>query len=293
MIHHISRIPLDWKKPVTLFFFGDLQLGTDGFSKEAWQEFKEEFIGTPNSYALGLGDYSDWLRPSMRGRLMGPMAHDDSARRQLDAMYRKSQDKMLDELEFLKGKLIGLHTGHHEHDFSDGTNGTQRLCSALKAPYLSWMASTRFCFYSKYNKRFGLIFTVISMHGTGAARYATTDSRWLEVNIVPAFEANLYVKGHGCKSVAWIPFERQNVRRVGIAGLDKTLIRCLNVGGFSQGYTDGWRSSYVEKAGLTPQPIGWAIARFRLTRKDKNKPTGRSGHGYLSVEHLTKHPRNL
>ena len=73
MVNHESRLSLEWRKPVSVFFFGDLQSGVDGFSEEAWEKFKSEFKSTPNSWAIGLGDYGDWLRPTMRARLYGAL----------------------------------------------------------------------------------------------------------------------------------------------------------------------------------------------------------------------------
>ena len=271
-----------------------------GFDEGAWEEFVDEFKSTPGAMAIGLGDYGDFLRPSMAGKLYGTLSQDDSAKRQVDDMVRRTQDKLLDKLQFLEGKLIGLHDGHHQWNFADGSNSTQRICSALKAPYLGWMASTRLVLSprsaikrAKNKERApGQVYTIISMHGSGSARAATTDARWLEANIVPAFVADIYAKGHSCKSVAWSPFSRMHIRRRGEIGVDEVLTRCLNVGGFHRGYTNGWDSSYVERAGFSPQATAWAVCRFKLDSGKHMVGEKLQQHAArIDVEHLSRFPK--
>lgn len=290
MIHHEKRVQIGWGKPVNLFFFGDLQWGTPGFSKEAWEEFKAEFKSTPNAWALGLGDYGDFVRPSMRAKLGSPLAHDDSTREQLDGMVRHEHDKILDLMGFLEGRLIGLHDGHHNWVFADGTNATQRFCTALRAPYLGWMAYTRLILHvighSKGTN--GYAYMVLSMHGTGNGRHISSDVNWLMNNVYPNWDADLMVKGHSCKAISWFT-ERNYPRHRGTPGVDKKIIRFLNVGGFHGGYTDGWNASYVERAGFAPQPISWGVARIRLTNAKAVIGTKKSCIG-LDVEAVSRGP---
>jgi hypothetical protein len=280
MIDHEFKIQATYTKPATIFFFGDLQWGAPGFDNYAWEEFKREFKSTPNAWALGLGDYGDWLRPSMRAPLKASMTKDKSARVMMDDMIRRKQDDLINKMAFLEGKLIGLHQGHHCWEFASGDNSDMRICSALKTKYMGWMADTRLMFKG-YREKDTLALTMVSMHGTGNSRYTGTDSRWLDQNIVPAFDAEVYVKGHGCKADAWSPFERQIVKRKGAIGLARQKLYCLNVPGFSRGYTNGWDSSYVEQAGFQPQPLGWGIMRVWAHH-------GENRLAKLRVEHLVR-----
>lgn len=284
MIHHVSPVEMDWSHGASIFFMGDWQHGAQGFDEEAYQEMKHEFLTTKNAYALGLGDYENWLRPSMRWQLIATMKKDDTAHKELDDKIRRSQDDLLDKMAFLEGRCIGLHSGHHEWDFADGTNSTQRICSALKAPYLGWMASTRLLLAPKNLKQHCWAYTVISLHGTGSARFSSTDARWLEANIVPAWVSDFYVKGHSCKSNVWTPFERGIIRRHGPAGVNTTAPKCMNVGGLSRGYTNGWESSYVERAGFLPQGVAWGVLRLKVVQRKENNL--RSG---LAIKHNKDH----
>ena len=291
MVSHEKRIKLDWSKPVSIFFFGDLQEGQEGFSKEMWEAFKAEVLGTPRSYAIGLGDYSDWLRPTMRARLGEAVAHDDSSRQQLDNMVRRDQDKFLDVFSFLEGKIIGLHSGHHEWDFGDGTNSTQRMCSAFKAPYLGWSALNRIVFelpIYKNSKPNSSTYNIFSMHGSGNGRSIGSDVNWLVNNVFSAREANCYVKGHSCKAACSI-IRRDHPKMKGPPGYYEKIYQLICCGGFHNGWTDGWHSSYVERAGFVPQPLSWAVLRITLGQHTGKKRNSFNKHcASLDVEAVSR-----
>lgn len=310
MIHHISPVQYDYTHGITIFVFGDLQwtdvesesgerTSTDGFQKEAWAQFKHEFKSTKNAYALGLGDYGDWLRPSMRSRVQGALSGDDGARKQLDSSVKHTTDKLLKHLDFLEKKCIGIHSGHHEWEFSSGDNSTQRIAAALAAPYLGWIASTRLSIVKPRNvagKKDVYAYTIVSTHGNANARRVGGTATWLETNIVSAFGADQYIMGHGCKNLNFTPSERNDIRRNGPAGVRTTLPRCLVVGGFSKGYTDGWNTSYVERNGFSPQPLGWGKITLRLVQtKSGAKLIGSKARAVnatttIDVDQQNRHP---
>lgn len=287
IIHHIYRSP--FKNELNIFLFGDLQHGAPGFDEDAFEQFKAEFKSTKNAVALGLGDYSDQFRPTMRDRII--KATDDSTRNQLDKLYIQDHDKLIDKLAFLEGKLVGIHNGHHCHEFLNGTNSDQRLASALKAPYLGWIASTRICLSRQDDHSYS--YTIISTHGQPNARRNGGAVAWLENNFLSSWIADQYCFGHNCKSINWTPTERNIIRRDGQAGVIRQLPRAINVGGFCRGYTDGWESSWVERMGFAPQPIGWAVIRLKIRQGIQiNQERGNSNRKtkVLDVEQVSRHP---
>ena len=294
MLSSAFTIPIAWNKPAYLFYFGDLQHGTEGFDKEAWGVFKKEFLATPNSWAIGQGDYSDLIRPTMRARLLGVLAHDDSAREQQDNMAMDEYWKIADFMSFLKGRVVGLHAGHHDWTFADGTNGTQKLCNYLKTAYLGWMARIRFSFNLlnnsgvKTKKIFSLLGHGISMHGTGSALYPSTDSRWLENKIWPFWEADWYVRGHSTKLNAY-PVTRNYPKQKGSPGNHEKIRWLINSGGFHRGYTDGWKSSYVERLGLPPSALGWSVLEVKIKQvKCKERKDDEMHCQFLSTKAWTR-----
>lgn len=275
MVHHISRIPINkagGTTGATVFIFGDRQQGSQGYRAEAWAEFKREFRATQNAWAIGLGDYGDFLRPSMRTPMLNAMQKDDSARSMLERDILKGHDQIIDDMEFLKGRLIGIHAGHHLWPLMSGINTDQRLASALKAPYLGWIASTRLVFEvgnktEKKHSPSSHVHMLLSTHGNANGRKVHSALAYLENNYVSAWSADSFAMGHGCKSGNHVPFKRNNLRRTGPPGVDVQIPRCMVVGGFAEGYTDGWHSDYVEQAGFTPQPMGYGLFRFKIVRR--------------------------
>lgn len=268
MIHHMTRVPIEYGHGLTIFCFGDLQWGADGFDLEAWHEFRDEFKKTKNAWALGLGDYEDWLRPSVRGKVLSAVSSDDSARQQLDNRIRRMQDELLDEMEFLKGKCIGIHSGHHDFEFTDGSKSSQRIAAALKAPYIGWMASTRLCLNRSVNKRdnkANWTYTIVSTHGNANARKTGGAANWAENNL-EAWDCDHVIVGHCCKSLAWVPQERMYIKRHGAPGVERRIKRYMQVGGFHRGYGDKANASYVERNAFPPQPLGWGIIKFRISQ---------------------------
>ena len=294
MQDQIAHAPID-KYGASLFFFGDLQWGATGFSEEAWEEFKDEFLSTPNARAIGLGDYNDSQRPSIRSRLRG--AIDSDTHVQLDDQYRSHQDKLLNKMAFLEGKLLGIHNGHHCHIFADGTNSDQRIASALRTTYLDWEAATRLVlFHPKLPEQQRWIYNIVSMHGTGNGRTTGSDVGFLERQASAYVNADHIVKGHACRSNASMPYERHFIRESGPAGRIRRYVRLLSVGGFRKGFTNGATSGYEEIAGFVPQPIGWAVIRFSLVySKEAMRDRGLDGNkkpknALLKVEHVNHHP---
>lgn len=290
MEHLIHRLPLE--DGISIFLFGDRQEGSQSYVEEAWQEFKNEFRKTKNAYAIGLGDYADWLRPSMRVRLLEPLSHDSSARQMLDTEIRRGHDKIIDKMEFLKGRLLGLHEGHHNWGFASGENTDQRLASALKTTYLGWVASHRLVLFRNQAGKPSKTYTIVTTHGNSNSRNFKASVGWMERSLMESFNADHYVCGHGCKNGNFEPFERGNIRRTGPAGVDRQIVRGMLVGGFTRAFTDGWKSDYVERAGLSPQAMGWGIIRIKRAHTNSlSHLRGLSGRNdSLDIEQVNRNP---
>lgn len=273
MIDCIANIdvPKFESEGLELYFFGDEQDGSDGYCLEAWETFKAEFKASKKKKAaIGLGDYSDWLRPSMRPLLRGALGKDNSARRMLDKQILASHDKIIDKHEFLKGHLIGLHEGHHNWTTLDGINLDQRMSSALKTTFLGFAAGVRLVMHGIYKGKPSLnaqVVTILSTHGNANGRKVPGALSWVENNLANSWIADLYVVGHGCKSGNDAPNERSEIKRSGVAGIKRSVPRIMAVGGFARGWTNGWESGYVEQAGMSPQPLGWGVVRFKLVKR--------------------------
>ncbi len=293
MKHQITRLPISAKDGISIFVFADLQEGSAGFDEEAWLQFLDHLEATPNAYAIGLGDYQDFLRPSMRTRLQASISGDTSAAQMLENMIVQDQDRFIKKyFTRLKGKLLGLHSGHHEYELLNGSNTSMRLASAMGCPYLGWSASTRLVLEAGgkgKGKGHNYAYTIVSTHGNGGGRNATGDIRALN-EMVNSFVCDQVIRGHSCKAVSFMPVRRYVIRRQGPAGYETQIPRAMNVGGFCRSYTDGWKSSYAERAGYMPQPLTYGVIRIRISqRRDNDNKFGNKPKRpatYLEVENV-------
>lgn len=261
------RIGLSKGSKLTLFVFGDTQLGSVGYKKDILNEFKEDFLSTPNAYALGLGDYGDFLRPSMRTKIGEALYQDDSARVQLDDIVRDKIEKLGDELSFMKGKIVGLNSGHHEWDFKDGTNSTQQLCNQLGTVYLGWSSYTVLKIGSKSKAEARkkkandnpsgstVALKIYSTHGDGGSAYNSGDLAHLEKRIAPYWVADLYFRGHSSHGEL-APLELNDVTVRGEPRLVKKTRWIVNCPGMMNGYTEGL-AGYVERKNMPPASLGY------------------------------------
>ena len=316
MEHTIAPIELKNMR-ASLYVFGDLNRSPSlnarttkeeerqsGFQRECWEQFRSEAKADPNPYYLGLGDYDDFTRPSLRPLLQGALGKDQSARRSLDNLILNENDKTLGLMEFMKGRVVGIHEGHHNWTTLDGTHTDQRVATALRAKFLGFIGSTRLVLGHPGGKSQKWAYTIVSTHGNPGGKKVHSSLAWLEGSLASGFIADQYVCGHGCKSANMTAKERHHIRRVGPAGADLKLPRILVVGGFTRSYTDGFISDYVERAGMEPQPPGWGVIRFHVVERvgtslmhgvlpghgKHNGPSSNRGTKTLDVEQVNRHP---
>src|SRR3990167_734659 len=254
-------VSIRFGKPVYIYSFGDMQFGAVGFCKEAWQEFQHESQQTENAYFVGVGDYGNFLRQSISMKIKESMQKDPAASLEFDDVVAPHYEKIGLMMEFMKGKILWLHDGHHNWKFQDGTTATQRLCRDLKTNYGEWMAYNTLHFKMKSRTSVNCI-DILSMHGTGNAQMASTDARWLESRMWPGWDADIYVRGHSTKLSALEV--SKNYRKHRGTGFYSKSAHLLNCGGFCNGYTNGNGTSYVEMAGFLPSPLGWCVAKLEI-----------------------------
>lgn len=257
------------KNGVCIYVWGDEQEGSEGFARECRDEMLYQFKKEPGTkLGLHLGDSFDWLRPTMRARVDGQLIHDPSARAQVSNMVRRAQDDALKDLTPFEGRMIGCHEGHHSWRYEDGTSTDQRLASALRTRYLGWIAATqlRLTVGEKGKKpgggSFGL--TLLSTHGAGNSTAIGSDAKKIQ-DLAMGTWADLYFRGHSCKAMVTPGLERRIIRSSRTPGVKKQVPWFINAPGMSKSYTNGWQSTYAERAGYTPQPIGWIVVRIGLS----------------------------
>ena len=256
-----------------IYNISDEQRESPGYDDECFQEMVRQFKAEKGpKYMLHTGDQCDWLRPTMREKVGAALAGDPSARKMLDDMVIRTQDKFLDEYSPFEGRTIGCHEGHHSWRLMSGITTDQRFASAMRARHLGWIAATRLRLFrtdAKGNRlaRSGASSkTMLSTHGSGGGKAAGSDASAID-GLAKAFFADIYVRGHSCGGLTMPGVARREIRREGALGTIRRTPWYVNVPGMCEGFTNGWETSYAERAGFLPKSLGWATTRFRIVQR--------------------------
>lgn len=250
---------------------GDLQIGAEGFRKDLWRKCQKDIILDRDSYVIGMGDYSDAFRQTVSFKLRHSLLEDSSAYQQFDDFVRDSMDKIIKEFEPFKHRIIGLHEGHHFHTFKDGTTSTQYMCGKLGTKYLGFVGLVKLVI-NQTGRRYPI--DIFSTHGCGGAVHVHSDVSKLERNIMPFWDADLFLRGHSTKVfvIDGHPLNKlttlhDNEQTLRVIRKNRLLV---NTGGFMEGYVEG-AESYVERNNMPPCALGWAVVTINLTR-DAEQP---------------------
>ena len=73
--------------PLTIIPFGCVHRDDPGFREPLWRQCVDEIASTHNCYAIGLGDYANFLRTTARTYLKAYVA-DDNSFRELDSIVK-------------------------------------------------------------------------------------------------------------------------------------------------------------------------------------------------------------
>lgn len=244
--------------------FGDLQMGAEGFREDLWKRFFNQALADKEAWLIGMGDYSDAFRPTIRARLNGTFADDKGSRFQLDTHIMKSMQSLAEKLQPLKNRIIGLLEGHHYYDLVGGMTSTQYLCQLLGVKYLSFACVVQLHITrSKSHKK---IVDIFATHGCGGSKYSHSDLAHLERNIMPSWDCDLYLRGHSTKVYVAHGAPLNKISRAPLEKGIKILKRqrlLVNTGGFMEGYVPG-TTTYVEEKNLPPCALGWAVIELHI-----------------------------
>ena len=205
-----------------------------------------------NAYFIGMGDYFDGISTSERALFQGAGLHESTVLN----MEREAQSritKLAMELDFMRGRLIGLVGGNHFWPFPDGTDSDQRLSGHLRTKYLGVCAFIRLSFEIG-NVRQSL--DLFLHHGAGAGRLPGSSVNRVNQMAENAV-ADIYASGHDHKRGVWPMNPRLTLEQNSKAGLrlrhrDGWLVK---TGSFLAAYENG-NANYNVDSGRGPCSLG-------------------------------------
>lgn len=244
-----------------LIFFGDVHRDAPLHAKQEWQEFLRYARGLKNAYFIGMGDYIDSMSTSEREAIARAAMHDSTAS-DLENLALAKVSLLAKEMDFMRGRLIGLLNGNHFFSLPSGINSDQKLCEKLGCKYLGVSSFIRLTF-DYHGVKMG--YDIWAHHGAGGARLPGGSINRVDQMREHA-EADCFAMGHDHKRLC-VPanpklcLDNSSKKEGGLLLREKQqwLIRS---GSFLKGYEDG-QVSYNVDAARGPCSLGHVELEIR------------------------------
>ena len=286
----IHRYIIPFKKhnePIYLIPFGDVHRFAPLCHVNKWKEFLEQSKNRENIYFIGMGDYDDIASSSERDVLRSSALH-ETTKYSLNEYYKKRTEQFVNEIGFMKDRLIGMIEGNHHVELESGITSTQYMCELLGVKYLGVNSFIRIVFKHIGNdgkKKVNFKTRSLDLwahHGTGAARKAGNSINKVQEMINTA-EADIFLMGHDHHKSASVMNRMCLTEGKSAFHLINKKVLLARTGTFLMGYKPG-EQSYVAKAGYSPSDIG--VVEIKLTPKRQHylgNDGYRSGNFYIDI----------
>jgi hypothetical protein len=258
-VAHKVELEVEVNKPFHLIPFGDIHRDSDMFADSHWEEFLKYAKAKKDAVFLGMGDYTDGISTSER-MILSPLH--DTTKNTLKDVYKGVTKTLANELQFMRGRCLGLLGGNHFFDVGDGQTTDHLLAAALGTKFLGVCAFVRLSLKFKNTGKCFCI-DIFAHHGKGGGTTPGAQFNTIEKMLSTA-DADIYLMGHthgkGC-----IPSSPRIVLKDNKNG--GLLIRertpwLGRTGSFLKAYESG-RVSYNVDAGRSPAALGWI--EFEIT----------------------------
>lgn len=263
---HTHKIPVSYGKPIRLIFFGDVHWDSPDHARSKWKEFLDYAKRQKDAWFFGMGDYLDSTSTSERSCLgnISDKMH-ETFRNDIQALQLEKVERLASELQFMRGRIIGLLNGNHYFEFSSGINGDQKLCELLGAKYLGVCSFVRLSFE---NCGRNVTRDIFAHHGAGAARLIGGSLNRVQ-QMAEGAEADIYAMGHDHKRGA-VPAQPR-LFLADSAGALKVEHRepiALRTGSFLASFRNG-QVNYNVDACRPPSSLGHVEVLVTVRRKEK------------------------
>ena len=193
---HNVKVEAEIGKPFKLIPFGDIHRDSDMFAHSHWQEFLDYAKAQKNALFLGMGDYTDGVSTSERIVLSDVNLH-DTTKNTLKDVYKGVTKTLVNELGWMRGRVIGLLGGNHFFDFGDQTTD-HVLAAALGGKYLGVCGFIRLSIGLKGTGK-GVALDIFAHHGKGGGSSPGGQFNTIE-KMAGTADADIYLMGQDRKS---------------------------------------------------------------------------------------------
>lgn len=249
---------------ISIIPFGDIHRSSPQCHADKWLDDLKKMRSIKNAFFIGMGDYDDLMSTSERDVINNGRLH-DSTRKTLEDGYMKFTQRLAKEMDFMKGRIIGLVEGNHYSTFSWGQTTTQYLCQLLGCKYLGVSAFIRIRF--SYDKHHTHAYTIWAHHGLGGGRTTGASINKLETMLKVAV-ADCYLMGHDHrKSIAFLNILDLSDTRMGKEPIliNKKIVMA-RTGSYLKGYVAN-EPTYIADAAMNPSDLGHVRIEITPMRK--------------------------
>ena len=241
--------------------FGDIHREAPLHSESWWRKFLTYAKSQKNAIFLGMGDYLDGCSTSERAAIARAEFH-DSTQANLEKTYKGFTAMLAKELDFMRGRIIGLIGGNHYYQYNDGTTSDHRLCDALGCRFLGVQSLIRVQVSDGHDM---MAFDIMAHHGKGGGKLPGSTFNSINDMHMGA-EVDICLMGHDHKRGV-IP-GTSRIRLTDSKGQLKVKQRVPwlgRTGSFLKGFEDG-EVSYNVDACRAPNALGWIEFDISMNR---------------------------
>lgn len=272
--HYYNIQGVECNKPLYLIPFGDIHLGSYMHDAWHWHRFLKWAKTKERAHFLGMGDYFDLASTSERKIVHDTNLHEST----LDTFESFSMGQILKaakEMEFMRGRIIGMIEGNHYFQFKDGTTSTQKLCGLLNCKYLGVASFIRLSVQRKSSSSRAAL-DILAHHGKGSGRLLGSGINTVQ-QMGEVGQADIYLMGDNHqKSLAYSDKLRLVGDGKGLHVRSRKQLFC-RTGSFLKGYEDG-KASYVTDKFLNPTNLG--VVKIEITPRRIDEGRGKEGNRY-------------
>lgn len=250
-------------KLIELIPFGDIHRHAPLCHEARWLEFCKRGIKERNQekYYIGMGDYDDLASSTERDIFSNPGLHESTVQTMDDFAETKTK-KLAKEIDFMRGKLIGLMEGNHFWKFQSGITSTQRLCQIMGCMYLGVSCVVVLKMIFGYGKNaHSCDIKIWGHHGKGASRLPGGSINRVEQmrEVFPSMD--FYLMGHDHRRGAFPVSVLDVIGGRGAMRLVHKKQWLCRTGSFLRGYVEG-SASYIVDGAMAPSDLG--VIRLQL-----------------------------
>lgn len=240
------------KEEFTIYPLGDIHLGARGCDEKRLNKLLMKIQRDPYARVLGMGDYGDFIGGT-DPRFESDGLADWIPTHKVSTLLEVQKDYIIEKLEPIKGKILGLLKGNHEDTITRhyGFDIHESICRALTVRNLSYSCFLRLRFERKGGDRFPI--QIYAHHGHGGGRKGGAKVNRIH-DMGADYFANVYLMGHTHER-GWV----FNKPMLDMHHKEERLIQRERLYGYTGSYLKTCQqnvSGYAEKAGFPPTSLG-------------------------------------